>query len=173
MHMADAMLSPVVGGTMWVATAATITFCSKKINPQSDHVQVPMMGVMAAFVFAAQMINFTIPGTGSSGHLGGGMLLAILLGPEAAFLAMASVLTVQALFFADGGILALGCNIFNLGVFPCFIAYPFIYKKIVAHSYLQRSHSHRRHYRCHYLPATRLSGSGYGNSIFRHICPAF
>jgi cobalt/nickel transport system permease protein len=77
------------------------------------------------------MINFTIPATGSSGHLGGGMILAILLGPYAAFLVMASVLTIQALFFADGGLLALGCNIFNLGFFPCFIAYPFIYKKIV------------------------------------------
>jgi len=77
------------------------------------------------------MINFTIPATGSSGHLGGGMILAILLGPHAAFLTMASVLTVQALFFADGGLLALGCNIFNLGFFPCFVAYPFTYKKIV------------------------------------------
>jgi cobalt/nickel transport system permease protein len=82
-------------------------------------------------VFAAQMINFTIPATGSSGHLGGGMILAILLGPYAAFLTMASILTVQALLFADGGLLALGCNIFNLGFFPCFIAYPLIYKKVV------------------------------------------
>jgi cobalt/nickel transport system permease protein len=89
------------------------------------------MGVLGAFVFAAQMINFTIPGTGSSGHLGGGLLLAILLGPHAAFITLASVLTVQALFFADGGLLALGCNIFNLGFFPCFIAYPLIYKNIV------------------------------------------
>ncbi len=77
---------------------------------------IPLMGVLGAFIFAAQMINFTIPGTGSSGHLGGGMILAILLGPHAAFLVMASVLTVQALFFADGGLLALGCNIWNLGV---------------------------------------------------------
>ena len=76
------------------------------------------------------MINFTIPGTGSSGHLGGGMILAILLGPCAGFLTMASVLAVQALFFADGGLMALGCNIFNLGFFPCFIAYPLIYKNI-------------------------------------------
>ncbi|MDH4317003.1 MAG: energy-coupling factor ABC transporter permease, partial [Desulfobulbaceae bacterium] len=81
--------------------------------------------------FAAQMINFTIPGTGSSGHLGGGLILAIILGPHAAFLTIASVLIIQALFFADGGLLALGCNIFNLGIFPCFIAYPFIYQKIV------------------------------------------
>jgi cobalt/nickel transport system permease protein len=85
---------------------------------------------VGAFIFAAQMINFTIPGTGSSGHLGGGMILAILLGPCAGFLTMASVLAVQALFFADGGLMALGCNIFNLGFFPCFIAYPLIYKNI-------------------------------------------
>jgi cobalt/nickel transport system permease protein len=89
------------------------------------------MGVLGAFVFAAQMINFTIPATGSSGHLGGGLLLAILLGPSAAFLTISSVLMVQALFFADGGLLALGCNMFNLGVFPAFIANPFIYKKMV------------------------------------------
>jgi cobalt/nickel transport system permease protein len=82
------------------------------------------MGVLGAFVFAAQMINFTIPGTGSSGHIGGGLLLSILLGPPAAFLTIASVLTVQAFFFADGGLLALGCNIFNLGVFPCFVGLP-------------------------------------------------
>ena len=89
------------------------------------------MGVAGAFVFAAQMLNFAIPGTGSSGHLGGALLLAILLGPEAAFLVMASVLAVQALFFADGGLLALGCNIFNLGFFPAFVAYPLVYRRIV------------------------------------------
>ena len=88
------------------------------------------MGVLGAFVFAAQMINFTIPATGSSGHLGGGLILAILLGPYAAFLVIASVLTVQALFFADGGLLALGCNIFNLGILPAFVAYPFIYRPL-------------------------------------------
>jgi cobalt/nickel transport system permease protein len=95
-----------------------------------DDQKVPLMGVLGAFIFAAQMINFAIPGTGSSGHLGGGMILAILLGPCAAFLVMASVLSVQALFFADGGLLALGASIFNLGAFPCFIAYPLIYKPL-------------------------------------------
>lgn len=130
MHMADALLSPAVGGTMWAATAATIGYCSRKVKQDLDDSKIPLMGVLAAFIFAAQMINFTIPGTGSSGHLGGGMILAILLGPYAAFLAMASVLTVQSLFFADGGLLALGCNIFNLGIFPCFIAYPLIYKLV-------------------------------------------
>jgi cobalt/nickel transport system permease protein len=88
------------------------------------------MGVLGAFLFAAQMINFSIPGTGSSGHLGGGLLLAVLLGPHAAFLAIASVLVVQALFFADGGLLALGCNIFNMGFIPAFIVYPLIYRNL-------------------------------------------
>ena len=131
MHMADALISPAVGGTMWAATAGLIAYSSKKVKEELDDHKVPLMGVLGAFIFAAQMINFTIPATGSSGHLGGGMILAILLGPYAAFLVMASVLTVQALFFADGGLLALGCNIFNLGFFPCFVAYPFIFKRIV------------------------------------------
>jgi cobalt/nickel transport system permease protein len=132
MHMADALLSPTVGGAMWAATAGTIIYCSGKLKKEMDDRRVPLMGVLAAFVFAAQMINFTIPGTGSSGHLGGGLLLAILLGPHAALLTIASVLTVQALFFADGGLLALGANIFNLGILPCFIAYPLVFKRIVA-----------------------------------------
>ena len=88
------------------------------------------MGVMGAFVFAAQMINFTIPGTGSSGHIGGGILLCLILGQYPAFLSLCSVLIIQCLFFGDGGLLALGCNIFNMGVLPCFIAYPLIAKPI-------------------------------------------
>lgn len=131
MHMADALVSPAVGGAMWAATAGLTAYSAKKLKKDLDDHKVPLMGVLGAFIFAAQMINFTIPGTGSSGHLGGGMILAVLLGPYAAFLVMASVLTIQALFFADGGLLALGCNIFNLGFFPCFIAYPGIYQKIV------------------------------------------
>lgn len=131
MHMADALVSPAVGGAFWVAAAGTIAYCSARVRRDLDDRKVPLMGVLGAFVFAAQMINFTIPATGSSGHLGGGLLLAILLGPSAAYLTIASILMVQALFFADGGLLALGCNIFNLGVFPAFIAYPFIYKKLV------------------------------------------
>ena len=130
MHMADALLSPAVGGTMWVVTTGTIAYCAKKVQKELDDRRIPLMGVLGAFIFAAQMINFSIPATGSSGHLGGGMILAILLGPYAAFLTIASVLTVQALFFADGGLLALGCNIFNLGIFPCFLAYPLIYKPL-------------------------------------------
>ncbi|KAF0207111.1 MAG: cobalt/nickel transport system permease [Actinobacteria bacterium] len=134
MHMADALISPAVGGTMLVATGATAVYCAKKIKEDLDQSKIPLMGVLGAFIFAAQMVNFTIPGTGSSGHLGGGMILAVLLGPYAAFLVMASVLGVQALFFADGGLLALGANVFNLGFFPAFVAYPLIYKRIVGNN---------------------------------------
>jgi cobalt/nickel transport system permease protein len=130
MHMADALLSPAVGGAMWAASAATLGWSARKVREDVDDRKVPLMGVLGAFIFAAQMVNFTIPATGSSGHLGGGMILAILLGPHAAFLVMASVLTVQALFFADGGLLALGCNIFNLAFFTSFVAYPVLFRKI-------------------------------------------
>ncbi len=134
MHMADALVSPVVGGTMWAVSAVLIARCSSRIKNSGNDRLVPLMGVLGAFIFAAQMINFTIPLTGSSGHLGGGLLLAVLLGPSAAFLTIASVLVVQALFFADGGLLALGCNIFNLGFFPAFVAYPLLYKPLAGSS---------------------------------------
>jgi cobalt/nickel transport system permease protein len=103
----------------------------KKLETNLDDKKIPLMGVMGAFIFAAQMINFSIPGTGSSGHLGGGMLLSIVLGPYAGFITMASILLIQALFFADGGLLAYGCNVFNLGFYTCFIAYPLIYRRIM------------------------------------------
>jgi cobalt/nickel transport system permease protein len=131
MHMADALLSPAVGGTMWAATAGMLVYSARRVRAADDDRVVPLMGVLGAFVFAAQMINFGIPGTGSSGHIGGGMLLSILIGPAAAFVTIASVLTIQALFFADGGLLALGANIFNLGFFPCVLAYPLIYRPMV------------------------------------------
>ncbi len=130
MHMADALISPAVGIAMWAVSAGIIGYSAKKVQQETNEHKIPLMGVLGAFIFAAQMINFSIPGTGSSGHLGGGMILAILLGPYAAFLVMASVLVIQALFFADGGLLALGCNIFNMGVWSCFIAYPLIFCRI-------------------------------------------
>ena len=136
MHMADALVSPAVGGAMWVAAAGTTAYCAKKVREEADPAKVPLMGVLGAFTFAAQMVNFQIPGTGSSGHLGGGLLLAVLLGPHAAFLVISSVLVVQALFFADGGLLALGANIVNLGVFPAFVAYPLVYRTL-AHDSLK------------------------------------
>lgn len=131
MHMADALITPVVGGVLMAVSAGAIGYSVKKVKEELDDKKVPLMGVMGAFVFAGQMINFTIPATGSSGHIGGGILLAALLGPYAAFLVLSAVIIIQALFFADGGLLALGCNIINMGFFACFVAYPLLYKQIV------------------------------------------
>lgn len=136
MHMADALISPVVGGTLWLVSGGLIALCACKAGASPRDNLVPMMGVLGAFIFAAQMINFSIPGTGSSGHLGGGLILTILLGPYAALITISSVLTVQALFFADGGLLALGCNIINLGFFPAFVAYPLIYRPVARGRYV-------------------------------------
>lgn len=130
MHMADALISPLVGGAMYIASGGISTLSIKKIELNLDEKKIPLMGVMGAFVFAAQMINFTIPGTGSSGHIGGALLLTVILGPYAAFLTMASILLIQALMFGDGGLLAYGCNVFNLGFYACFIAYPLIFKPL-------------------------------------------
>ncbi len=132
MHMADALLSPAVGGVMYAASAASVVYASVKVKKEElGEKKLPIMAVAGAFVFAGQMINFTIPATGSSGHIGGGILLAALLGGYPALLAIAAVLIIQCLFFADGGLLALGCNIFNMGVIPCLLVYPLIYKPII------------------------------------------
>lgn len=130
MHMADALLSPAVGGIMAAATVAALGCSLKKMSADNaiDEKKIPLMGIMGAFVFAAQMINFTIPGTGSSGHIGGGILLAAILGPYPALVTMAVILLIQALFFADGGLLALGCNIFNMGVCACMFGYASIFR---------------------------------------------
>jgi len=132
MHMSDALITPLVGGSMLASSFGVIRHSIKKIDTEILEKRIPYMGVVGAFVFASQMINFAIPGTGSSGHIGGGMLLAILLGPHAGFLTMGSILLIQALFFADGGLLAFGCNLMNLGFFTCYVAYPFIYKPMAS-----------------------------------------
>ncbi|MDO4976103.1 MAG: energy-coupling factor ABC transporter permease [Eubacteriales bacterium] len=121
MHMADALLSPAVGLAGYACSAATTGVALKKLNLEENEKKIPVMGVMGAFVFSAQMINFTIPGTGSSGHLCGGMLLSAILGPYAGFLTMIAVLAIQCLLFADGGILALGCNVWNMAFYGCFV----------------------------------------------------
>ncbi|MDR2514822.1 MAG: energy-coupling factor ABC transporter permease [Christensenellaceae bacterium] len=132
MHMADALLSAAVGGTMCAASAAAIGYSVTRIQKDElSEKKVPIMAVAGAFVFAAQMINFTIPGTGSSGHIGGGILLAALLGGYPALLTISAVLLIQCLFFADGGLLALGCNIFNMGVIPCLVVYPLLFKPML------------------------------------------
>ena len=122
MHMADALVSPAVGATMYVASGLMTVYSIKKLRKEEDFKKkIPTMGVMGAFVFATQMVNFTIPGTGSSGHLCGGLLLSSMLGPLAGFLSMIGVLLIQCLFFADGGILSLGANVWNMAFYGCFI----------------------------------------------------
>ena len=110
MHMADALLAPAVAATMYAATAVTVGASVKTLKKDETTAKLPTMAVTSALVFAGQMINYTIPGTGSSGHLCGGMMLTALLGPQAGFLSMVVILSIQALFFADGGLLALGAN---------------------------------------------------------------
>ncbi len=131
MHMADALVAPVVAGTMYACSGAAMGYSMKKVRLENKPEKIPVMGVMGAFVFATQMINFTIPGTGSSGHLCGGMLLSAILGPEAGFLTMIGVLLVQCLLFADGGLLALGCNVWNMAFYGCFVGAMVIWKYIM------------------------------------------
>jgi len=139
MHMADSLLSPAVGTAMCAVSAAALAYSVSKIKKDDlCEKKIPIIGVMGAFVFAAQMINFTIPATGSSGHIGGGILLAAMIGGFPALLSLAAVLIIQCLFFADGGLLALGCNVFNMGVIPCLIVYPLLYKPLAAKGTMAR-----------------------------------
>lgn len=131
MHMADALIVPAVAGTMYAASTIAAGYSIKKIKEEDDLKKVPVMGVMGAFIFATQMLNFTIPGTGSSGHLCGGMLASALLGPYAGFLTMIGVLLVQGLLFADGGLLALGCNVWNMAFYGCFVGALLIWRPMM------------------------------------------
>jgi cobalt/nickel transport system permease protein len=132
MHMSDSLLSPAVGAAMCAVSLAANVYAVKKIKKDDiSKNKIPMIGVATAFVFAAQMCNFTIPATGSSGHIIGGILLASIIGNLPALLSISAVLVVQCLFFADGGLLALGCNIFNMGVIPCLLVYPLLFKPLV------------------------------------------
>ncbi len=134
MHMADALVNPAVAGTMYACSTVAAGYSIKKLREEEDFdKKIPVMGVMGAFVFAAQMINFSIPGTGSSGHLCGGMMLSAILGPYAGFLTMIGVLLIQCLFFADGGLLALGCNIWNMAFYGCFMGALLIWKPMMKH----------------------------------------
>lgn len=131
MHMADALIKPAVAVTMYGLSAVAAGVSIKEVHKENDSKKLPLMGVMGAFIFATQMINFTIPGTGSSGHLCGGMLASAILGPYAGFLTMIGVLLIQGLFFADGGLLALGCNIWNMAFYGCFLGSLLIWKPFV------------------------------------------
>lgn len=134
MHMADALVSPPVAVGAAAISLTLIGIAASKVRKDSRENIVPLMGVLGAFIFAAQMINFSIPGTGSSGHIIGGVLLAALLGPWAGYITIASVLVVQCFVFADGGLMALGCNLLNMGVCTTLIAYPLVYKPIAGSS---------------------------------------
>lgn len=119
LHIPDGFLSPVVSIVGWVLAVAAIGYALRQTRGQLGEKQIPLMGVLAAFIFAAQAINFPVAG-GTSGHLLGGTLAAIILGPWAAVLIMTSVIAVQALVFQDGGLIVLGFNIINMGVITAF-----------------------------------------------------
>lgn len=139
MHMSDALVSPPVFAVAGAVSLTLLGVAIRKVRREkkesddtsrSEHI-VPLMGVMGAFIFAAQMINFSIPGTGSSGHLVGGILLSALLGPWAALITLSSVLVIQCLVFADGGFMALGTNILNMAVISCLVAYPLLFRPLM------------------------------------------
>ena len=122
LHIPDGFLSLPIVLIAWLATVACEGLALQQVKSALDERRVPLMGVMAAFIFAAQMINFPVAG-GTSGHVLGGALAAIALGPWPAMLVMASVVGTQALLFQDGGVLALGANVLNMGVVPAAIGY--------------------------------------------------
>jgi cobalt/nickel transport system permease protein len=115
LHAPDGLLSPPISIAMWVATVAVLAYAVRRSNATLDERAAPLLGVMAAFIFAAQMFNVPVIG-GTSGHLLGGVLAAVMLGPWAGTLVMTAVVAVQALIFQDGGLQVLGANIFNMGI---------------------------------------------------------
>jgi len=129
MHIPDGFISTPVAAAGIVVAAGSVACAVKATSKKMGEKQIPLMGVLAAFIFAAQMLNFPVAG-GTSGHLIGAALAAILLGPWAGVLVMTCVLIVQSLIFQDGGLLALGANIFNMGIAPCFVGY-YLYRGIV------------------------------------------
>jgi len=122
LHIPDGFLSLTISVIFWLITLVILSVAVRRTQGEFSERQIPLMGVMAAFIFAAQMINFPVAG-GTSGHLLGGALAAIALGPWAGMLVMASVVSIQALLFQDGGLLVLGANIFNMGLLTAAIGY--------------------------------------------------
>ena len=130
MHMANELLSiPVATGTLAIAAGA-LGFICRKVRQVVAADKLALMGILGAFVFAGQMVNFQLPAMpGTSGHMVGAVLLAIILGPHLAAIVISSVVIVQCLIFQDGGLLALGCNIINIGLVPSYLGY-FLYRTI-------------------------------------------
>lgn len=115
LHAPDGFVSIPIALAMWAITGVVLFIAVRRTNATLNQRAVPLLGVMAAFIFAAQMFNFPVIG-GTSGHLLGGVLAAVMLGPWAGTLVMAAVVAVQALMFQDGGLVVMGANIFNMGV---------------------------------------------------------
>lgn len=130
LHIPDGFLSFIVSAICWAITALILSLAISRTNKSLGEKQVPLMGIMAAFIFAAQMINFPVAG-GTSGHLLGGALAAIVLGPWAAMLVMTAVIAVQSLLFQDGGLLVMGANILNMGLLTSVIGYG-LYRAVLA-----------------------------------------
>jgi len=130
MHMANELLSvPVAAGTIAIA-AAGLGFICRKVRQVIATDKLALMGILGAFVFAAQMVNFQLPAMpGTSGHMVGAVLLAIILDPHLGAIVISSVVIIQCLIFQDGGLLALGCNIINMGLIPSYLGY-FLYKVV-------------------------------------------
>lgn len=137
MHIPDGFLSPPVFASCWVAAIGAVSCCLKKTKEVLKDKMVPLMGVMAAFVFAGQMLNFPVLG-GTSGHLLGGVLAAVTLGPYAGAVVLSLVLIVQCLVFQDGGLTALGANILNMAIVGTLLSY---YLYAVLKKIFQRANS--------------------------------
>lgn len=125
MHIPDGFLSILVSILLWVISATSVAYALRRVGKDLGERQVPLMGVLAAAIFAGQMLNFAVAG-GTSGHLLGAALATILLGPWAAVIVLTTVVSVQALIFQDGGLLALGANLFNMAVIGVTVSY-FVY----------------------------------------------
>ena len=119
MHIPDGFLSTITSLLFWIVSLVVVGYALSKVNRDLNEKKLPLMGVLAAAIFAGQMLNFTVIG-GTSGHLMGSAIATILLGPWPAVLVMTTVVTVQALIFQDGGLLVLGANIFNMAVIGVF-----------------------------------------------------
>ena len=121
MHIPDGFVSAPVAVGGYVASGVGVGWALRKLGRQLDDRMVPVIGMMTAFIFAAQMLNFPIGG-GTSGHFMGGALAVFVLGPAAGLLSLMLVLVLQCLLFADGGVTALGANVFNMAVIGCLVA---------------------------------------------------
>jgi cobalt/nickel transport system permease protein len=128
MHIPDGFLSTLVSVIFWVFSILVLAISLKRVGQDLGERMMPLMGVLSAAIFAGQMLNFTVAG-GTSGHLLGATLATILLGPWAAMVVMTTVVSIQALIFQDGGLLALGANLFNMGVIGVAVSY-FVYTSI-------------------------------------------